>query len=66
MRAEMREKGQVKRTAPRGQAMVEYVWVTHVLLLGGSFGLWVFTTYLLKSVSMFYESVYWILTSSVP
>ena len=69
MRPEMREEGQqvkLKRKAPRGQAMVEYSIVTHAILIGGSFGAWVFTTYLMNSISKFYESVYWVLTSSVP
>ena len=64
MRRPMREKSPLK--APRGQAMVEYTMVTHVLLLGGTFLLWVFTTTLMNAISAFYESVYWILTSSVP
>ena len=46
--------------------MVEYSILTHAILIGGAGGAWFFTTYLLKSVSIFYESVYWILTSSVP
>ena len=60
----MRQERKVK--VPRGQAMVEYSILTHAILIGGAGGAWFFTTYLLKSVSIFYESVYWILTSSVP
>ena len=56
----------MKLKAPRGQAMVEYSIVTHALLIGGGFAGWYFTSFLMKTISIFYESVYWILTSSVP
>ena len=50
----------------RGQAMIEYTLITHVLMLGGTFTLWVFSSYLFNAISKFYESIYWILMSSVP
>ena len=63
-------RGQVFQKLPlkdaRGQAMVEYTFVTHVLLIGGTFALWGFSTYLMKGLSLFYENIYWVLTSSVP
>ncbi len=65
MPTEMR-KEKVSRKSPRGQAMVEYSIVTHALMIGGGATAWAFSTYLLKTVSIFYESVYWVLTSSVP
>ena len=46
--------------------MVEYTVVTHALLLSTTVGGWMFSTYLMKAISAFYESIYWILTSSVP
>ena len=71
MRNQMREEGKVKpagliRRLARGQAMVEYTLVTHALMIGGGATAWAFSTYLLKTISIFYESVYWVLTSSVP
>lgn len=46
--------------------MVEYTWVTHVLLLGGGATAWAFTVVLLRALDVYFQSLYWILTSAVP
>ncbi|MFT3841854.1 MAG: hypothetical protein QM723_32990 [Myxococcaceae bacterium] len=46
--------------------MVEYTFVTHILMLGGVATLWVFTGYLFKALNLYYQSIYFVLQSSVP
>ncbi|MBL8955752.1 MAG: hypothetical protein JNK82_33570 [Myxococcaceae bacterium] len=50
----------------RGQAMVEYSFIAHAILIGGTFFAWPFTSALLNGLSRYYESIYWVLTSPVP
>jgi hypothetical protein len=50
----------------RGQAMVEYTWVTHALLIGGAGMAWPFMSALMNAMSLYYESIYFIISSSVP
>ncbi len=51
---------------PRGQAMVEYSFVAHAILIGGAVGAWPLTSALLNGLNKYYESIYWVLTSPVP
>ena len=51
---------------PRGQAMVEYSFISQVLLLGGAFGAWVFIDYLMYALDLYFKSIYWVITSPVP
>ena len=51
---------------PRGQAMVEYSFISHAILIGGSFGAWVFVDYLMYALNLYFQSVYWVITSPVP
>ena len=71
MRRQVQEKGPLKKARTwlrhvRGQAMVEYSFVTHILMLGGAATLWVFTGYLFKALDLYYQSIYFVLQSSVP
>jgi hypothetical protein len=52
--------------ARRGQAMVEYTMVTHVLLISTLAGTWPFMSAMMNSMSLYYESIYYIIGSSVP
>lgn len=50
----------------RGQAMVEYSFVAHAILLGGALALMPMLSRLLGSLSAYYESIYFVLTSPIP
>ena len=52
--------------APRGQAMVEYSLVAHLLLLGGVLLAWPFLVYLVKALSLYFKSIYFVVSSPVP
>jgi len=54
------------RRRPRGQAMVEYSFISHAILVGGTLFAWPFTSALLQALNTYYESIYWVLTSPVP
>jgi hypothetical protein len=54
----------VRRRAPRGQAMVEYTVVGHFLLLGGGLALLPAINLMLKSLTLFYESVYTVIQTA--
>ncbi len=51
---------------PRGQAMVEYSFIAHALLVVGTFGGTWFVTYLINALTKYFESIYWVLTSPIP
>ena len=51
---------------PREQAMLEYSLISHALLIGGAFGAWVFVDYFMYALNLYFESVYWVITSPVP
>ncbi len=74
MRRQVQEKGPLNRLARarsllrhvRGQAMVEYSIVSHVLMLGGAATIWYFSGYLYSALDLYYQSIYFVLQSSVP
>ena len=51
------------RKPPRGQAMVEYSVVTHFLLIGGTLALLPVMSILYDSLSKFYESIFFVLST---
>ena len=50
----------------RGQAMMEYTMVTHVLLIGGTAVAWPFMSTLMNGLNTYYQSIWFILGASVP
>lgn len=50
----------------RGQAMLEYSFVAHAILLGGGLVGFPFVSQLIQALSLYYESIYFVLTSPVP
>jgi hypothetical protein len=52
------------RRAPRGQAMIEYTVVGHFLLLGGGLALLPAINLMLKSLTLFYDSVYTVIQTA--
>ena len=58
----------MKRRSPwrRGQAMIEYTMVTHVLLVGGAVAVWPFLSFMLKAFAVYYRSIYFVLSAPVP
>lgn len=55
----------MKRFA-RGQAMLEYTMVVHVLLIGGAAMAWPFLSYMMKALTIYYQSIYFVLSAPVP
>ena len=56
-------KTSTERRSPRGQAMVEYSVVTHFLLIGGTLALLPVMSILYNSLSKFYESIFFVLST---
>ena len=50
----------------RGQATFEYSFVSHILMMVGGGAIWFFTGYLFNALNTFYDSIYFVLQSSVP
>lgn len=50
----------------RGQAMMEYTMVSHVLLIGGMGMAWPFMSALMNAMDLYYQSIYFIVSCSVP
>ena len=55
--------GRTKK-GPRGQAMVEYSVVAHVLLLGGGLALLPAISLMLEAITKFYDSVYTVIQTA--
>jgi hypothetical protein len=55
---------QLKRKAPRGQAMVEYSVVSHFLLMGGSAVMMKVIPRLFEAINAFYDSVYTVIETA--
>ncbi len=55
---------QLKRRAPRGQAMLEYSLVSHFILIGGTAALLPVITRLFEAISQFYDSVYTVIETA--
>ncbi len=51
---------------PRGQAMIEYSIVAHALLIGGAAVCWPFLVYLMRALSIYFKSIYFVISSPVP
>ncbi len=49
---------------PRGQAMLEYSLVTHVLFIAGTFSMMPIISWLFDALSKYYESIYFVLKSA--
>jgi hypothetical protein len=65
----MRRLVALRRLSPalrRGQATVEYSFVAHAILLAGSIGVWTFWDTLMKALNLYFESIYFVITSAVP
>jgi hypothetical protein len=56
-------RSELKRRSPRGQAMVEYSVVTHFLLIGGALALMPVMSILYNSLSKYYESIFFVLST---
>jgi hypothetical protein len=52
--------------AARGQAMLEYSMISHMILIGGFAGAWPFTQWIFASLTKYFHSIYYVLTSPVP
>ena len=53
------------RLRSRGQAMLEYSLVTHLILGGGSLLFMVVFVRLMSSINQFFDSIYFVLQSSM-
>jgi len=58
--------GLFKRIRARGQAMIEYSFVAHAILLGGALAGWPFIAQLMHGLTEYYRSIYYVITSPVP
>jgi len=54
----------VKRSAPRGQAMIEYSVVAHFLLIGGTVMLLPVITRMFEALNAYYDSMYAIIQTA--
>lgn len=54
------------RKLRRGQAMIEYSFITHALLIGGSAICWPFLVFLMRALSIYFKSIYFVVSSPVP
>lgn len=61
--APLTRRSDVVRSSPRGQAMVEYSVVTHFLLIGGTLALMPVMSILYDSLSKYYESIFFVLST---
>jgi hypothetical protein len=50
----------------RGQAMLEYTLVTHAILVGGVAMAWPFLSTLMNALSIYYQSIYFVLNAPTP
>ncbi|MCL2012350.1 MAG: hypothetical protein FWG75_06150 [Cystobacterineae bacterium] len=55
-----------RRRLQRGQAMVEYSLIGHVLMVGGVAAAWPFFTVLMNAFNAYYQGIFFVLTSPVP
>ena len=62
----MRRLRALRRAAARGQAMVEYSFVAHAILVGGTLAGWPFVSQMLQALTKYYEGIYFVVTSPVP
>ena len=58
-----RSRPALKQRLRRGQSMVEYSIVTHVLLVGGGFALMPVMSKLFDAMSQFYKGIFFVITS---
>jgi hypothetical protein len=54
------------RRSRRGQAMLEYSFVSFVVLIGASAGAWVYWSTLMTALDLYFQSLYFVITSPVP
>ena len=50
----------------RGQAMLEYTMVAHMILIGGTVAAWPFLVRLLNALTIYYQSIYFVLNAAAP
>jgi len=55
-----------RRSLQRGQAMVEYSVIAHVLLAGGAMVSWPFFTTFINAMNIYYEGLFELLTRPLP
>ncbi len=56
----------LRRRIRRGQAMLEYTMVSHAILLGGTIVVWPFLSYLLRGISIYFKSIFFVLNAPTP
>lgn len=52
------------RRSPRGQALLEYTIIAHAILFLGGVGMLFLFSMLLRALSAYYESIYFVLRSA--
>lgn len=65
MKAPRSAKQSLLRLSSRGQAMLEYSLVTHLILGGGTLMFMVVFVRFMNSLNMFFDSIYYVLQSSM-
>jgi hypothetical protein len=55
----------LRARSTRGQSMVEYTWVAHAVVFAGATGLLPVMMEVYKALNKFYDSLYFVLQSSV-
>lgn len=58
--------GGPRRSRQRGQAMIEYSLIAHALLIGGAAICWPFLVFLMRALSIYFKSIYFVVSSPVP
>lgn len=53
-----------RKRSPRGQALLEYTIIAHAILFLGGVGMLFLFSMMLRSLSAYYESIYFVLRSA--
>ncbi len=56
----------MRRRLQRGQAMLEYTMVTHAILIGGTMLVWPFLIRMLNALTVYFQSIYFVLNAATP
>ncbi len=65
MKAQASEVSRRRRLrAPRGQAMVEYSMISHLLMIGGGTTMLFLSKELFNKLSLYFDGIYYVLQSS--
>jgi len=65
-KAKKAKKRQQRRRLQRGQAMVEYSFAAHAMLVLGAATAWPFFTVFMNALNIYYENLFGVLTSPLP